>query len=189
MNQLEFLKLLTSVQRLDEEKIDELISLKIIDLNKASDQGMKLIHYATFLGDLEITKKLIENGANPLALDKENNFSILHYACENDDEELISFILQQFSELMFVQSSDKVYYLNKSVPIFESGGKTPLHVAAEKGNIKCVELLLKHKSNQHAKDFDGNTPLDLAIYQNNMQIAKLLKEENLLQVSVFFVFY
>jgi ankyrin repeat and SOCS box protein 7 len=188
MDQLEFLKLLSSVQCLDEEKIDELISLGIIDLNKKSDQGMNLIHYSTFLSDLDITKKLINHGANPLALDEENNYSILHYACENDDEDLISFILQHYSELMFVQSFDKVYYLSKSIPIFESGGKTPLHIASEKGSPKCVELLLKNNSNKHAKDFDGNTPLNLAIIHNRTNCVNLLKDNEIFQVSIFNIF-
>ena len=49
------------------------------------------------------------------------------------------------------------------VNIRRSNGKTPLHAAAEEGNLACVEVLLGANADVHAKDHSGRTAADLAL--------------------------
>ncbi|WBA85181.1 ankyrin repeat domain-containing protein [Endozoicomonas sp. GU-1] len=59
-------------------------------------------------------------------------------------------------------------------------GETPLHIAAECGNDKCVELLIKNGTDLSAKTAEGDTPLDLAAMKSNpkcKRIVQILKEE------------
>ena len=53
-------------------------------------------------------------------------------------------------------------------------GLTALHVAAQGGHIKTVEILLEQKVPVHVKDEKGRTPLILAIKGNYGEIASLL---------------
>ena len=54
--------------------------------------------------------------------------------------------------------------------------KTPLHYAAGNGDIKLIELLLKHGANVNALDVDGANPLVTALTMNNCktEIVSLL---------------
>ena len=46
--------------------------------------------------------------------------------------------------------------------IRNSDGQTPLHIAAQMGNLWIAEYLLRHGTNVNAKDMHGNTPLHIA---------------------------
>lgn len=49
--------------------------------------------------------------------------------------------------------------------------KTPLHLAAQKGNETIVNALLKNGASRYAKDGDGKIPLDLAIAAGKIDFA------------------
>ena len=54
-------------------------------------------------------------------------------------------------------------------------GRTFLHLAAELGAQRCVEVLLEHGADLEAKtEFGGTTALMLAIWRGNVQISRLL---------------
>ncbi len=53
--------------------------------------------------------------------------------------------------------------------------ETPLHDAAQSGNAELVKLLLEAKANPAAKDFRGNTPLDLAKESNHPRVVRMLQ--------------
>jgi len=63
-----------------------------------------------------------------------------------------------------VEFKDKVY------------GNTPLHLAAEKGNLLVVEKLLDYGADMKAKNKSGDTPLHLAAEKGNLLIVNLLLE-------------
>jgi ankyrin repeat protein len=47
-------------------------------------------------------------------------------------------------------------------------------LAAAYGQIATVKELLAKKAESNAKDFDGKTPLDLALANNHLDIVKLI---------------
>ena len=55
---------------------------------------------------------------------------------------------------------------------------TALHCSAEDGNAGIVALLLKANANPNLKDSKGKTPLDYAIWNNHMDIIKLLRNHD-----------
>ncbi|KAK8660541.1 hypothetical protein V6N13_051465 [Hibiscus sabdariffa] len=58
----------------------------------------------------------------------------------------------------------------------DNDGRTPLHIAASKGNENCVLLLLDYNADPNSKDSEGSVPLWEAILAGHDQLAKLLKE-------------
>ncbi len=76
--------------------------------------------------------------------------------------------------------------------------KTPLHLAAQAGQVQNVEFLLGQGLDPNAKDQNGRTPLFLAVTQGQERIVKLLLDrkvatdtvatggENLLHVAAFY---
>ena len=51
-------------------------------------------------------------------------------------------------------------------------GRTPVHLAAWKGNVKCLRLLLKHGGDYTMKDKSGITAMGLATYACSFVISK-----------------
>jgi cytohesin len=54
------------------------------------------------------------------------------------------------------------------------GGRTALHLAARKGHVKVVEVLIRGKANISAARLDGSTPLHLAAFCGSDDTAQLL---------------
>ncbi|MDP7052360.1 MAG: ankyrin repeat domain-containing protein [Verrucomicrobiota bacterium] len=61
-----------------------------------------------------------------------------------------------------------------AVVLAEAGFADAIHDAAFNGNIAVVRTELNKAVDVNAKDADGNTPLDMAIYGENSEIAELL---------------
>ena len=53
----------------------------------------------------------------------------------------------------------------------DARGETPLHLAAAKGHVPVVELLIKNGANVNAKDADGGTPLHSAAANGYAHLA------------------
>ena len=65
-----------------------------------------------------------------------------------------------------------------AINALDEAHKTPLHRAAQEGNVRCLEEIVRHLSVKEAgsKDDDGNTALMLAVTSGNSDcVRKLLK--------------
>lgn len=69
-------------------------------------------------------------------------------------------------------------YGSKTAALFSTknaAGKTPLHIAAQQGNIRFLALFLAYKADINADDRDGRTPLiDAVLYGQNNTVLFLL---------------
>ena len=61
-------------------------------------------------------------------------------------------------------------YVGASVNARDHRKRTPLHMAAEKGDDELITFLLDKKADSNVTDLHGNTPLDLAA-KNRYQTA------------------
>lgn len=55
-------------------------------------------------------------------------------------------------------------------------GRKMLHVAAARGHLKIVELLLKNGATINTEDFSGRTPFFIALKENQVEVAEFLLE-------------
>ena len=69
--------------------------------------------------------------------------------------------------------------LSLGIPFDEpdDSGRTPLWLAATKGDVRCVHLLVKAGARLHLKDFDTQlTPGESALNNNHMIVVTYLIE-------------
>ncbi|CAF3957136.1 unnamed protein product [Adineta steineri] len=81
---------------------------------------------------------------------------------------------------------DSLFITDHQTPIYLIGDQICLHFTCEYGHIACVSLLLQNMNTKSIKieDFNGYTPLDLAIMNSSRndkcyEIVKLFSQFNI----------
>jgi ankyrin repeat protein/L-ascorbate metabolism protein UlaG (beta-lactamase superfamily) len=119
---------------------------------------VKPLHAAAQRGNLPMARNLVSNGANINVYD-DNGMTPMHYAVRSGSKDLVSYLV------------DNGAFLN--TPDREQGG-TELHLASIMGCEDIAAYLIDRGSNYKMADNNGKTPLDLAWYYNQKDIAYTL---------------
>lgn len=121
----------------------------------------KELEKAVLLGDVSLTKSLIENG---FEIDGKDNYgrTILFDA-----------IVKGFKEIV-----EELCLAKINVNHQDNNGKTPLHFAAIYSQIDAAKILIRYGADVNLKDENGNTPLFDAVFNSkgNPDIILLFKE-------------
>lgn len=77
--------------------------------------------------------------------------------------------------------TDEILILAKTKPLGsldsrDHKGRTPLHLAAEKGNIRCARVLVEGGADVNARCHDGRTPLHRAAANGDRGMVEMLLE-------------
>lgn len=118
----------------------------------ADETGWAVLHSAASSHHdsmLAITLALLDAGVDASAIDRQDNWTAMHYA-------------SQCKRGIALQVVQAIHSHHGAVDAASSTGSTPLHEAAESGRIEVVQYLLRSGANSNAWSLKG-TPLHLAV--------------------------
>src|SRR5262245_32200633 len=142
----------------DRATVQALLARKV-DANEAQGDGSTALHWAAYRNDVEMTRLLIQAGANIKATTRLGDYTPLFLAAKNGGAAVVELLLKAGSD---VNSTNKT-------------GTTPLMLAAASGRPDAVKVLLEHGADVNAVDtMNGQTALMFAAAVNGAPTVKQL---------------
>ncbi|VDM74958.1 unnamed protein product, partial [Strongylus vulgaris] len=129
------------------------------DLNMQDDDEETAIFIAVRRGRLALVKKLLDMGADPTIMNR-NDSTCLHEAAANCNLRMVEELLKHNS---VVKESALSY-----------NGRTALHYAAQVNNVQMIEFLISKDANKDAQDLEDRTPLFLAASHGHVEAVQAL---------------
>ncbi|XP_024138436.1 protein phosphatase 1 regulatory subunit 12A isoform X4 [Oryzias melastigma] len=155
------------------------------DINRGDNEGWTPLHAASSCGFIQIAKYLIEHGANVGAINSEGELP-LDVATEDAMERLLKAeIKKQGIDVDKARKEEERIMLQDAMAVLEGGGTltphpntkaTALHVAAAKGYIEVIKVLLQCGVDVDSRDTDGWTPLHAAAHWGQEEVCGLLAD-------------
>lgn len=159
-----------SVKLGNEDIINILLSSKQSDINVRDSLGATMLSYSFDIITPDITKMIIDRGAN-LNIKTYENETYLHAAAATDFIDTAKFLLKNKKT-----KKSKLDYINS----YTKGGLTALHYAAFNNKSDMVVFLLDNGANIKMRDLQGKSASVLAEENGYTNIANYLNErENL----------
>ncbi|XP_017261641.1 protein phosphatase 1 regulatory subunit 12A isoform X3 [Kryptolebias marmoratus] len=155
------------------------------DINRGDNEGWTPLHAAASCGFIQIAKYLIEHGANVGAINSEGELP-LDVATEDVMERLLrAEIKKQGIDVDKARKEEERIMLQDARAMMEGRGRlrphpntnaTALHVAAAKGYIEVLKVLLQTEVDVDGRDIDGWTPLHAAAHWGQEEVCALLTD-------------
>ncbi|HKG57592.1 MAG TPA: ankyrin repeat domain-containing protein [Candidatus Limnocylindrales bacterium] len=125
-----------------------------------SADGFTPLHLAAFFGQAETTRVLIHAGSDVNAVSR-NAMKVrpLNSAAAARRDEVARMLIEAGADVSSVMAD----------------GFTPLHAAAQNGDIELIDLLLDRGARLDARTGDGQTSADVAEKANHPMLAKRLR--------------
>lgn len=134
--------------------LDVALNQEVIDYLNNVPQLTEHLFEAAQHHDVAGMRDFMARGAALVARDAQGN-NPLHYVIEDYDREHQTPLDEIVRELVHITGQ-------RMVTIANNVGQTPLHVAAQQGNLWAAELLVRRGANVNIQDNHGDTPLHLA---------------------------
>lgn len=151
------------------------------DVNAMNKAGETALSYAAQSGDLDLTRLLMDSGAQPnRATAPDRAPAIL--AMNNNWTDVAQFLIARRADVT-LHLAAYVGDLPKARDLIQSGsdvnargqaGETPLHTAVRGGHRDLIELLINSGAHVNAQDAAGWTPLHEAAWAGHEDITELL---------------
>jgi ankyrin repeat protein len=130
--------------------------------------GLSPLLYAISICDEELSLKRIEKSSANDTM--EYGLTALHVASERGMLRVVRQLLSVGARIDQQTLSD----VRLHHTVVQSGGLTALHFATQKGHRNVVKVLLDNGANATIRDFDENTPLEIAMLRDDMEMTQAL---------------
>lgn len=129
-------------------------------LNSYSQDGFTALHFASYFGQPEAARLLIEKGAKVDAVaNNATQVMPLHSAASSCNLAAARLLVEH----------------GAPVNARHQGGWVPIHAAAQNGDQEMVDLLLAHGADVDITNNDGKTPAMVAKDKGHVKVASLLE--------------
>ena len=142
------------------EQVQLMLQQKPEVLHELSSHGFYPIGIAAHFGKEDIVRLLLRLGADPNA-SSQNGYQVypIHAALGNQHDLIAKMLIEAGAEVNVLQSSRI----------------SPLHFAAQQGNVEMIIILLEHGADITVTNDLGQTASDLAAEKGFHEIAAILK--------------
>lgn len=110
-------------------------------------------------GDIPAVRAALDRDPRLIRRTEWDRATLLHNAVGHDEEQMAAFLIDRGAKVNARTSS----------------GLTPLHMAAQNGNLPIITLLLEHRAKINPIDGKGWTPLDRAVKWRHPEAARFLQ--------------
>jgi len=164
-------------------------------INVKEKNGLTPLHIAAIKGNVDIIKYLIKQKAKINIKDEKNKITPLHISIYYNHFDVVKLLLGDSNDLKHRDfynrtllhyavancNSKIVDLLIPKIPInsVDDLGRTPLHWAAQHGDIDIINALIKHNAQTNIKDNFNDTPLKIAAFFGHTKEVLLLFEHQI----------
>ncbi|XP_029004410.1 espin-like protein [Betta splendens] len=128
------------------------------DVHLRAHDGMTCLHAAAHMGHEAVVVWLVSYTDVSLSCQDSDGATALHFAASRGHYRILKSLLHMGSKL-----------------VKDFWGGTPLHDAAENGELQCCKILLAYQANPSEQDIDGFTAAELAEYNGHYECARYLR--------------
>ncbi|XP_042100299.1 espin-like protein isoform X4 [Ovis aries] len=129
------------------------------DVHLRALDGMSALHAAAARGHYSLVVWLVTFTDVGLTARDDEGATVLHFAARGGHTPILDRLLLMGAPIMR-----------------DSWGGTPLHDAAESGQMECCQTLLSHRVDPALRDDDGYTAAELAEYHGHRDCAQYLRD-------------
>lgn len=143
----------------DAARVEALLAAAPARVGEWSPDGWSPLHLAAFFGRAALARRLLDHGADPLARSRNAMANTpLHAAIagRRDPATIEALLARGYTDAR------------------AAGGYTPLHIAASRGDLPLVELLVIHGADPAAATDDGQTAAQVAAGRGFPDVARRL---------------
>ena len=160
-----------------------------MDKNPKNHLGQTPLYFASLNGHLEVCRLLMEMCVDKNHVD-DSVRTPLHIACFSGHEEIVGLFIANIADKNIRDNMGQntplvsaieggnlnvckllIEGYNVNVNISDNYGMTPLHLASKLGRLDICRFLCKFVINSNPVDYNGKTPLDLAISEQKWEIV------------------